>query len=107
MFNVAHGYRLKTGVEAVREARASAERCTADHSNLPKGMYTDARSDAWDNIGYDLLGVVEFAKPGGVEDACGRCMKGDLSVRRPAGRLFRVPGPQEPAVDPVRDGRDG
>jgi hypothetical protein len=73
--NVAHGYHLKTGIEAVREARASAEDCPAFHSNFPSFMYTDARSEPDDNIGYDMLGVVEFAKPGGVEESYGRCMK--------------------------------
>jgi hypothetical protein len=72
--NVAHGYHLKTGVEAVDEARAAAEKCPSFHSNYFT-MYTDARADDNDNIGYDLLGVVEFATPGGVEESYGRCMK--------------------------------
>jgi hypothetical protein len=38
-------------------------------------MYSDDRVEFDETIGYDLLGVVEYATPGGVEESYGRCMR--------------------------------
>jgi len=72
--NVAHGYHLKTGAEGVKEAREGLQRCTS-YKDQYFMSYTDARLEFDEWVQYDLLGVVEFATPAGVEDSVGRCMK--------------------------------
>jgi hypothetical protein len=71
--NVAHGFHLKTGADAVREARASLQ-CTSYQAHY-YSVYTDARKEVEDIVRFDMLGPVEFATPSGIEDSVGRCMK--------------------------------
>jgi hypothetical protein len=73
-FNVAHGYNRKTGAEAVGQVREAAGRCTSFRDNYFP-MYSDERSDTFENVSYDMLGVVEFPAPGSVEDRYGGCLK--------------------------------
>jgi hypothetical protein len=71
---VAHGYHLKTGREALREARESLQRCTSYEARCC-WMFTDPWTEIDSAVHYDILGPVEFATPNGIEDSVGRCVR--------------------------------
>ena len=70
---VAHGYYRKTGAEAVREARAGAERRCSSYAITVFKTHSDDRATPDANVKYELLSVVEFDKPAGTEESFGIC----------------------------------